>query len=1357
MRRRKQDGLRITKARQGQILRALGLEKANKREALQGGGWLCYSLNHDMPTRDVPILLIERGPKNVTEIKTHLKDGVDAYIALFAEQGKIIFRVLDQFRSVSVQTDVECESMAAVLSSHNIADCESELDMQLKISEVIDAIPNATRDFDNRGLFPTHYLQGRIFDDVRRDVNADIEMVGNRIGGQPGEILKALGWNISGSNSINRMGDTSIVITDQDDFGIRKQESDIPPSYTALAELRNSRWAILTNGRKWRLYTNRISASSTNYFELTSVAGRDSTVRYLAAVFGEASHRRIDGVADIDIFFDEGRKYAKELEEDLANRIMSEDGVFLDIVRGVLDHDRKKRFGGAELECAKQDSLRIMYRIWFLAYAESRNLLPVGDNRYAPISLQSIHNRLDSYEAEPRGVQCWSDLLLLFGCVRDGSKEYNLPQYNGGLFRSTERIDGISVRNGFIAKALRGLLERDGEALDYKTLGVRHLGNVLETLMEFSIRQADRNIMLLKKGKKTIVVKTKQESDRIYRKNDLYLASKSNRTARKTTASYYTPDDVVKFLVRRGLEPLLAEREMLVGEDVKRYRKSGSEEDRRACVDRLLDIQVLDPTMGSGHFLVEALNRITMWVTDMLDAHQGHPLLDEIESDRRDVLSEQGLKDITIDATLLTDPALLKRRIMKRCIFGVDINPLAVELAKMSLWLDSFAIGVPFTYLDHHITTGDSTIGMRLTDMEAEQNHRVDDFIYPEKPSKLIESVGYSPDVTMDQLRASRTGYEEYRKQTRPQRMLLDAIAASRIDGSIIPAKKSVMEYLRRISDVDSGIIKHPDATIKRVIRDIRTKSGAYRFFHWELEMMDAFTDKRKGFDLITGNPPWDKVRPNKNEFFQNMYPWYKQEPEAEKQRIRKKHESEYQEYERRIEDRRAFYKKRGAAGEDRDYDLYRLVSERMLDLAAPNGTISMVMPSAIVNSRSATELRRRLMKMDIMSLHVLENRKEIFPIHRAYRFALLTVRNAKGPDVFPAGFYLQSVEEAEETGDRLSLSKKRIMELSPKMFMIYEAKNVMELRLVEKIHSSHPRLEDAKAWSVDLGREMNMGEEKDKKLVVKRGGWPVLESKDFHQHIQNYSASKYRADIRRTLKRTQTIAKFHEKSDEIHENPRLVYRSISSSTNTRTMVTCIAPQSVFTTINAYMAIPRIGMFRIDSDYHRLNTYLCGIFNSTTYDYIIRPKIDKAVATYQIYDTPVPEDFTGEVPARISRNSAILALSETWHEGMADALQVREDEAAGMTLNRRIDLTAEIDALAAAHYGLTRVEYELVLDSFETDDRRFTDAELADGVEYRKMSKGQRDKHMRMFYGEVYSRALAHYDRITGSGGRTAG
>ena len=120
---------------------------------------------------------------------------------------------------------------------------------------------------------------------------------------------------------------------------------------------------ILTNGKKWRLYTNRISASSTNYLDMTLGPGRDSALRYLVALFGAASYRKTGGLRDIDIFFDESGKYARDLEEDLSAKIMSADGLFLDIVKGVLDHDMKKKFDANVLEEAKQASLRILYRI----------------------------------------------------------------------------------------------------------------------------------------------------------------------------------------------------------------------------------------------------------------------------------------------------------------------------------------------------------------------------------------------------------------------------------------------------------------------------------------------------------------------------------------------------------------------------------------------------------------------------------------------------------------------------------------------------------------------------------------------------------------------------------------------------------------------------------------------------------------------------------------------------------------------------------------------------------------------------------------------------------------------------------
>ena len=136
-------------------------------------------------------------------------------------------------------------------------------------------------------------------------------------------------------------------------------------------------------------------------------------------------------------------------------------------------------------------------------------------------------------------------------------------------------------------------------------------------------------------------------------------------------------------------------------------------------------------------------------------------------------------------------------------------------------------------------------------------------------------------------------------------------------------------------------------------------------------------------------------------------------------------------------------------------------------------------------------------------------------------------------------------------------------------------------------------------------------------------------------------------ADVTKTLARVKSIKKFHNKSHQIHQNPRLAYRSISASDNTRTMIACIIPQSMFTTIGTYMAIPRIGTFEINPYYHQLNAYLCGIFNSTTFDFLIRAKVDKNIETYQLYDTPVPEDFTSDFGRDMSGLSATLALSET--------------------------------------------------------------------------------------------------------------
>ena len=270
-------------------------------------------------------------------------------------------------------------------------------------------------------------------------------------GGDAVATLGLLGWDdLEGSGDIYRSESfpeaTVLVVKRGPDFGLQRSAEEAAPSYRAVAELARTRWAILTDGTTWRLYTSRVSASTTNYFELSLEARKESVLRYLAAIFGAASYVKRDGKAGIDVVFDDGKNYAHELEENLAERILRPDGVFVDLVKGVLGYDGTRRYGNEELALAKATALKIMYRIWFLLYAESRDLLPARDERYAPLSLTSLRTSLDGMESEPDAGDCWKRVLKLFRGIRTGSPKHNLPQYNGGLFQSDPEIDGISIR-----------------------------------------------------------------------------------------------------------------------------------------------------------------------------------------------------------------------------------------------------------------------------------------------------------------------------------------------------------------------------------------------------------------------------------------------------------------------------------------------------------------------------------------------------------------------------------------------------------------------------------------------------------------------------------------------------------------------------------------------------------------------------------------------------------------------------------------------------------------------------------------------------------------------------------------------
>lgn len=1015
----------------------------------------------------------------------------------------------------------------------------------------------------------------------------------------------------------------------------------------------------------------------------------------------------------------------------------------------------KRRFRPADLAAAKETALAVMYRVWFILYAESRNLLPVSDPRYLPISLRSVHAALDGYECDPDGHGCWDALLRLFEGIRDGSTEHNLPQYDGDLFRIRPSVDNIRVRNRFMAAAMRSLLEADGQAVDYGDLGVRHLGSIYEALLEFEVRQADRDIMLLEKGGKVREVESGAMSTYSYRKNDLYLASGAGIASRKASASFYTPDEIVSFLVRQGLGPLLEERRGKVAGDVRRYKKSPTKRNRLACMDRILDLQVLDPAMGSGHFLVEALNQITAWATDVLNSYPDHPLVSEIEKDRRAVLGAQERSGVTIDETLLTADVLLKRRVMKRCIFGVDLNALAVELARLSLWLDSFAIGVPLTYLNHHIRQGDSTIGEWLGGLKGSRDRTMDEYL-PDPSDRVgaLDRVSESPDITVEQALGSRRDHEEYEREIGAHRIALNALAASRIDPSIIPAKaKHGAEFIRRMarpSDAGRDVV----AARKRVA----ALAKKYSFFHWELEMMDAFTDERRGFDLVVGNPPWEKPMPSSDEFFTSYMSNFRtlKPSTVKKKRIKKilndpDIKKKYDDYIRQFRDKAAFYKTFELQGTGH-IDLWQLLLERMLHLVADSGAISVVIPSQFL-SNTASKMRKRVLDMDITQAYVFENSKKIFPIHASYRFLLLTAQNKLNKsDAFPAAFYLHDLASLNDSRSELdkftTCSKARIKATSPVDLAIPEAV-AGTARLLKRLSASRTlgtRFEDG--WQVNRAGGFNTTLNSD--LFRTDGvGWPVLKGSNIHQFNHSFSTPDFTADVSKGLDVLDKKKVYLGHCRDFHETFIIVFRSVSSSTNMRTVIASIVPPHRFFAHSlGGIILTKNDMVAFGDEYNRTIAYILGVLNSLTFDFIARSKTQMNVAPI-IESLPIPnksdlDDFIADASARLACG----------RQGNDDKKDKKELAAFATTFGlspkpmspaERIDTAARLDAMVAHGYGLSKKEYEMILESFKfQEDSTLHDASMADWSD---------NKVLRKFYGEVRKAAMPHFEEIASNGG----
>ena len=525
--------------------------------------------------------------------------------------------------------------------------------------------------------------------------------------------------------------------------------------------------------------------------------------------------------------------------------------------------------------------------------------------------------------------------MALFAVIDQGRRDVNVPLYNGGLF-TTKPSQGDRTPEAETARFLMqhkipdrylalglDLLARDVDDkrhdlvfIDYKSLGVRQLGSIYEGLLEFRVRVAPETMAVVK-GKKTEEVVPYQEAvsakrkvltkgrgrnaeERLYQPGDVYL--ENDRLERKASGSYYTPDHIVKYIVENTVGPVLVEKFQKLRPEFRKAQVAYSQAVRRAdgfvrqglqpddpakvvngygwLVDDLFDLKVLDPAMGSGHFLVEAVDficdRILGQRDGFLHAFPWNPVTKCLQDTREAILTEIERQGVTVDASRLTDINLLKRHVLKRCVYGVDLNPMAVELAKVSLWLDCFTIGAPLSFLDHHLKCGNSLIGTTVQDVQAEmarmaKGHTGDLFGGPFQgllaSTAVIEQLRRIPDATLEEAELSHALYAAFEKSQAPYKAALNIWVSDHFGNA------KAREYLTLAgSDLVRQLGPDGPTLAPEYLQAIAqaAKIGAEkRFFHWDLEFPEAFVDialgawkpkREQGFDAVVGNPPYDVI-----------------------------------------------------------------------------------------------------------------------------------------------------------------------------------------------------------------------------------------------------------------------------------------------------------------------------------------------------------------------------------------------------------------------------------------------------------------------------------------------------------------
>ncbi len=1114
------------------------------------------------------------------------------------------------------------------------------------------------------------------------------------------------------------------------------------PEGMALADCEKygAQWGILAASGRYRLFQQRppIGPATGQYLEIDT----DELERKDRLYLGLLAPDSLKANGWLTEWVAEAKDFGEELRKGLEERLSKD--ALPNIARGLGEYLESQGTDLSDREQLRQieaAALTLVFRFMFLLHTEARGYLPIGSAAYRPHSARQLadDSRLDPSSFSRNSTQRWDRLRTLVRMVRTGDRSAGVPAYNGSLFAAagfpgSALLEQAEIADVYLAPALRSIAyptdQPEEPGLDYAGLQIGHLGAIYEALLTLRLTHAPEDLAHDPKGDRFRPVRA-GESPEVVRAQ-LYYQSEAG--GRKAGGVFYTRHEFVDHLLKNSLSPALDDH--LAG------IKTLAERNPDAAAQRLFDFSVVDPAMGSAHFLTAALDRMADRIELFLAEVGGLPgiarELSELSRDQEAVSPQP------------EDGDLLRRLILKRCIYGVDLSPMAVEVANVTLWLASFVPGLALSYLGSNLKCGDALIGVAdpavvgASDSPLFTGQTVRNAM--DRAAQLQREQAAIPDRTPEEVKRSEELGARREAATVGLRSAFDLWTAEPLglDG----ARHALETHADSIIEagVEAGIEagsdtgKEPAAAVADILAGAARLARQYRFFHWPLEFPNVFHRDRPGFDVVVGNPPWNKVKFELPNFLALHDPGIRglrtglERDERAERLFRERPELRYEieDTKRRVEEQRKFYRPENGytIQGSGDTDLYKLFCERYASIARRQGYMGVVLPRVAFLNDGSRGFRRWFFKecrpTRVDSL--LNSGRWAFDMEGRYTIALTSAQvgvsvdgslTVTGParnerefaaGIAGAGVSVDLTELASwapapaNDSVRESTWELPLLPTPTHVSVLGKLRRGVRFDSLENPQNRKNRKGGAAVPNAVLYRELDSAQQRHLfNNPPGKGRIPVWKGSSFDQYdpydpnhpddkdLAGYGTPKAIEDFLQEKYATQPTCLSG------YRNGRVAFRRISNRTNSRTTIACLAPpKTPLTDAIACIAFgPRGAQKEVWNSLEKC--YTLGILNSLPFDWLARRYVETTFNHFIMYGMsfPPPDNTPWQ---RIGRLAARLSCVD--EERFAEFAAAAGVEWGPLPEAQRNDLRAEIDALVARAYGLTGDELRFIFTDF---------------------------------------------------------